>query len=445
MSSNSKFAFFRQSGWMVIATNVGGLFMMLVHTVARKMGPQEYASFVSLLRLLIILGIPSAALQAIFARQAAAATTPAEEDQLRATTRAMGAWTFLIGLLCAALILAAGSHLARLLNISNPASIYFTAFMAVVGLWVPIGRGVLQGRHYFGGLGWLQISDGLIRFSVMLAAVVWFSGKAASGMFAAVSGQVVTVALAIWLTREIWATRATTSFRWKAWLGSAIPQTLGLGTVLAMSSLDMLFVQSLFSSSPQTALYSGAMLTGFAIVQVISPVALVMFARVTRNVARSERTDSFTMTLAATVIFGVLAGIGCTILPKLPLRFMYFSNPEMWEAAPLVPWFAWAMLPWTVANVLVQNILARGRFRVVPYLLLVPAVYAAALCLQAPSLLPMKPFDAFVRVIQTLGGANLLLCTVAGWFCRSAPAARVVDRDLAAAPAVSGTASAPAE
>ena len=42
---------------------------------------------------------------------------------------------------------------------------------------------------------------------------------------------------------------------------------------------------------------------------------------------------------------------------------MYLSNPEMWEAAPLVPWFAWALLPLTVANVLVQNILARGRFK----------------------------------------------------------------------------------
>ena len=43
---------------MVVATFAGGLFMALVHTVARKMGPQEYSTFVSLLRLLIIMGIP---------------------------------------------------------------------------------------------------------------------------------------------------------------------------------------------------------------------------------------------------------------------------------------------------------------------------------------------------------------------------------------------------
>ena len=35
------------------------------------------------------------------------------------------------------------------------------------------------------------------------------------------------------------------------------------------------------------------MLTGFAIIQFIAPVALVMFARVAQNVARAERTDAW--------------------------------------------------------------------------------------------------------------------------------------------------------
>jgi hypothetical protein len=207
----------------------------------------------------------------------------------------------------------------------------------------------------------------------------------------------------------------------------------------------MLFVQSLFSDTGQTALYGGAMLTGFAIIQFIAPVALVMFARVAQNVARAERVDSLGMTLTATLLFGCVAAVGCTLLPRLPLRLMYISNREMWDAAPLVPWFAWALLPLTVANVLVQNILARARFQAVPWLMLVPALYAACLCLEAPGLLAMKPFDAFIRVIQTLGGASLLLCALAAWFSRATPAAIALDRGSAAARAISGKASSPAE
>jgi O-antigen/teichoic acid export membrane protein len=428
---------------MVIATFAGGAGMAAVHTVASKMGKQEYSTFVSLLRLMIIMGVPAAALQTIFARQAATVTNEQQEEQLRATTRTILAWTFLVWLVGGGAVLAATKPLSHLLTISNPAALYYTVMIALTGLWIPIGKGLLQGKHEFGGLGWLQISDGIGRFAVMLLMIFVLGAKAAGGMFAAVVGQVITVIIAAWLMRDLWQRRPTVAFRWRIWLSEALPLTLGLGTILVMSSIDMLFVQGLFSDTGQTALYGGAMLTGFAIIQFIAPVALVMFARVAQNVARAERADSLGMTLAATILFGCVAAVGCTLVPSLPLRLMYFSNRQMWAAAPLVPWFAWALLPLTVANVLVQNILARARFQAVPWLILVPAVYAACLCFEAPGLLVMKPFDAFIRVIQTMGGSSLLLCGLAAWFSRPVPAATALDPVSAAAHAASDKSSSP--
>jgi O-antigen/teichoic acid export membrane protein len=444
MTSQSKSAFFRQSSWMVTATFAGGFLMAAVHTVASKMGPQEYSSFVSLLRLLIIMSVPSSALQTIFARQAATVTNDRQEDQLRATTRAILTWTFLVWVVCSAFVLAAIGPLSRLLLVSNKAALCFCVVLILTNLWIPVAKGLLQGKHQFGGLGWLQISDGVGRFSFTVVIVLFLGGKAAGAMFAAVVGQVITFIIGAWVTREHWQTRPAVAFHWQKWLADALPQTLGLGTVLVMSSMDMLFVQGVFADKSQTALYGGAMLTGFAIVQFIAPVALVMFARVAQSVARAERSDSLGMSLAATILFSSVAAVGCTLLPKLPLRLMYLSNRTMWDAWPLVPWFAWALLPVTVANVLVQNILARGRFYAVPWLMLVPAIYGAALCLQAPALVAMKPFDAFVRVIQTLGGASVLLCALAAWFSRPAPGATVSDPGSASARAVSDKSSSPA-
>jgi hypothetical protein len=445
MSVKRQSAFFRQSSWMVTATFAGGFFMALVHTVARKMGPQEYSSFVTLLRLLIILGVPFSALQTIFARQAAAVTTGQDERQLIAATRAILARTFLVWLFFAVVVLAATRPLSQLLKISNPAALWMTMLMAFTGLWIPITKGLLQGQHRFGGLGWLQITDGVGRFSVMVVVILLLKGKAAGAMFAALTGQLITAAIGAGLTRGTWWTRSTVSFDAKSWMGEAVPLTLGLGTVLLMSSMDMVFVQGLFADTRQTALYGGAMLTGFAIIQFIAPVAMVMFARVAQSVARSEGTDSLKLTLAATVTFGCVAALGCTLFPKLPLRLMYLGNREMWNAAPLVPWFAWALLPLTVANVLVQNILARARFGAVPWLMLAPGFYGAALCFQAPALVRLEPFDAFIRVIQTQGLAGLALCLLAAWFSRPAPALRVLDQDSAAARAVFGRSSSPKE
>ena len=428
---------------MVIATFAGGICMTLVHTVASKMGP-EYSTFVSLLRLLIIMSVPAAALQTVFARQTAMATTGAREEQLRATTRALLMWTFILWLVCGGAVLAATGPISRLLAIPNPAALYCTVLLVLTYTWVPIGKGLLQGRHEFGGLGWLQITDGAGRFAFMLLVIFVLHGKAAGGMFAAVVGQLITIVIAAWLTRPLWEKRPTVAFHWKGWFGEALPLTLGLGTVLVMSSIDMIFVQGLFPDKGENALYGGAMLTGFAINQFIAPVALVMFARVAQSVARAEKADSLPMTLMATALFGLIAAAGCTLLPWLPLRFMFFTNRAMWEAAPLVPWFAWALLPLTVSNVLVQNILARGRFQAVPWLVLVPVIYGAALCLQAPMLLAMQPFAAFTRVIQTLGAASLLLCGVAAWFSRLSPSAVTLDPGLAEAREVSGKSSSPA-
>jgi O-antigen/teichoic acid export membrane protein len=445
MSVKRESGFLRQSSWMVMATFAGGAFMALVHTVARKMGPEEYSAFVTLLRLLIIMGIPTAALQTIFARQAAAVTNDLQQRHLTATVRALLLGTFLVWVVCAGAVLAAMRPLSHLLKVSNPVALYFTLLIAWTGLWIPLAKGLLQGQHRFFGLGWLQISDGVGRFGVMLLVILCFGGKAAAAMFAVVVGQLMTIAIGAWLTYPIWSVRPAIAFDWKRWLAEALPLTLGLGTVLLMSSIDMVFVQGLFTDTRQTALYGGAMLTGFAIIQFIAPVALVMFARVAQNVARSERGGSLGLTLSATILFGALAGIGCTLLPALPLRLMYLGNPEMWKAAPLVPWFAWALLPLTVANVLVQNILARARFQAVLWLVLVPLAYAAALCLQAPSLVRMDAFDAFIRVIQTLGVASTVLCLLAAWFSLHPKRLTFSDRISEWAPAVSDRAIPPQE
>jgi O-antigen/teichoic acid export membrane protein len=390
------------------------------------------------------MGIPTTALQTIFARQAAAVTNEGQRNYLTASVRALLLGTFLVWVVCAAIVLGTMRPLSHLLKISNPAALYFTLVIAWTGLWIPLAKGLLQGQHRFLGLGWLQISDGVGRFCVMLLVIKFLHGKAAAAMFAAVVGQLITIVIGGWVTRSIWSARPGVAFDWKKWLEEAVPLTLGLGTVLLMSSIDMIFVQGLFTDTRQTALYGGAMLTGFAIIQFIAPVALVMFARVAQNVARSERGDSLAQTLLATILFGGLAGLGCTLLPGLPLHLMYLGNPEMWKAAPLVPWFAWALLPLTVANVLVQNILARARFEAVLWLVLVPPAYTAALCLQAPMLVRMNQMDAFVRVIQTLGVASMVLCAVAAWFSLRPKTITFSGRISELAPAVSGRASSPA-
>src|SRR5437764_14525472 len=73
-------AFFRQSGWMMLATVAGGVFMYAVHMIAKQMPKEEYGVFTTLLQIVTLMGIPAIGLQTVFAQQAAA-TLNEEHDR----------------------------------------------------------------------------------------------------------------------------------------------------------------------------------------------------------------------------------------------------------------------------------------------------------------------------------------------------------------------------
>ena len=84
--------------------------------------------------------------------------------------------------------------------------------------------------------------------------------------------------------------------------------------------------------------------------------------------------------------------------------------------APLVPWFAWCMLPLSLANVLIGHLLARERFQAVPWLLLVAIGYGVALWARQDAFRSVPEADGFRMVVATLGVFSLLLLLIAAWF-----------------------------
>src|SRR2546428_1738179 len=106
----SRFTFFRQSGWMVMAGVIMGVFMWAVHPVLVKPVDQlnrlvptgvlrsvvkrpfehdEYSLFTTLLQIVGLMSIPAAGLQIALAQQTASAVTPEQEGSLRRTVRAV--------------------------------------------------------------------------------------------------------------------------------------------------------------------------------------------------------------------------------------------------------------------------------------------------------------------------------------------------------------------
>jgi O-antigen/teichoic acid export membrane protein len=416
-----RLTFFRQSGWMMIATTLGGVFMWAVHVPAARMPKAEYGVLGALLQVLNLMLIPALGLQTVFAQQTAAAITEDRARQLARTVRQMLLAVFVIWVGMAALAVACRQTLLGSLKITNPAALWITVLIALAMLWWPILQGVLQGRQNFLWFGWVQILNGCVRFSGVMVLVWWLGCYAAGAMTAALFGFWAALLISAWHSRAVWLAPGA-PVPWRGWLGRVVPLTLGLGASQFMMAADQVFVQSIFDREV-TGLYTAAGTIGRALVIFTGPVMAVMFPKVVASAARAERTDVLAQALGATALLGGLAALACTVLPELPLRVVY--PREYLAIAPLLPWFAWCMLPLTLANVLIGNLLAREQFAAVPWLLSVAIGYGIALKVVALGISAVmqggafnlgEQMAAFQTVVRTIGCFSSLLLAVAAWF-----------------------------
>ncbi len=414
----SKHSFFRQGTWMVGATVVAGALMTLVHTVvSSRMPVEEYTSFVVLLRCLILLNIPASGLQIVFAQQSAAALTEERQRQLSSTARQVALTIFLIWLAMLVLALFVQGQIVSTLRITSPMAFWLTMCVALTSLWQPMLKGILQGNQNFMGVGGIMMLDGVGRFVSVCFIVLGLSGQCAGAMAGALFGQVLSIAAGIFWCWNIFKTPAA-PIDWRPWLKQVVPLTLGSGAVVVLANTDMVYIQSIFPDEVSKFYIAGAMI-GFALTQFTLPLAVVMFPKLVQSAARAQKSDALRLTLISTAVVGGLAVLlSCThpFIRELPLRILYLRSPKYWAAAPMVPWFLACMLLSAMANVLVNALLARAKFAIVPWLVLVTVGFLAALALLNGHLQKMEMFAAFKLVVETLSAFNGALLLLSAWF-----------------------------
>jgi O-antigen/teichoic acid export membrane protein len=259
-------------------------------------------------------------------------------------------------------------------------------------------------------LGTAVIVDGLAR-CVAVAMIVVLGGQAAGGLTGAFVGQIAALVIGLWVTRDLWR-GAKAPFDWRPWFRRVIPLTLAFSSVLLMMAADAIFVPYLFSPD-EAKYYMHAQIIGVALLSFTTPLAAVMFPKIVASAQRAHRSDALRLALGATALLLGTAAIACTLFPELPLRILFFSKPWTWKAGELVPWFAWVLLPLILTNVLVNNLMARERFGVAPWLAVVALNYGCALYLLRWRLLNMEMYAAFKMILGTLGVFSVIMFSIA--------------------------------
>lgn len=423
-------AFFRQSGWLVVANTMTGVFMTAVHPFASRMPAGDYGVFATLLRLFMILSVAATGLQIVVARLAAAALDEEGKRQLAATARAILRATFLFWLGLVLLAAWFQPFLVSKLKLTHPMAVWITLGMVLANLWLPVFVGLLQGSQNFLWLGGSQMTNGFVRCALVALGVGLLHLRSTWATTAALAGFLAALMVAWLPCRALFRTHRGRG-PGLPWAGSMLWLTGGMGSALVLMNADLVVVQYFFPEQ-LSPYYAAAATIGVALVMFTTPMAAVMFPKLVRGLAERRSSNAFWLALAGTLAMGACGAIVCTLAPEFPLRILFAGKVDFLASAVLVPWFMWAMLPVTLANVLIGSLMARGRFDCVPWLVAVAVGYVVAIVLVCQRAAHLDHFTAFKLVVQTLGVSSLLLLGVSAWFASRARGGKDLD---ASAPA----------
>jgi O-antigen/teichoic acid export membrane protein len=412
MSSDSKVvsgavrdaSFFRQSGWLMIANIAGGALMWAVHLLAKAIPQGEYGNFGALLAVVMV--VPTIPLQMVLAQQTAKALATNTERELSGVLRLMLAATGLIWLIGAILALIFQEPILNRMKVGDVRALYILLPIVLVSLWSPLLLGVLQGLQNFLWLGWSLLSNAIGRVLVAAFAVLVLHAYATGMVAGVLVGLTVAFLIAVWHTRVIWRL-PTAPFDWRGLMRQVIPLTMGFLAFQVLFTVDTLFAKSYFSQA-DADFYVSAGTMARALMWLVLPLAAVMFPRLVHSAAKSEKNNLMSLVLAGTAILAIVSAAGLSLVGRWVIPIVY--TPEyIATASAILPWYAFAIVPLAVANVLLSNLLARPTLDFV--------FPSCAVLVAVGYMVALTRFHAsMIQVLQVMGICNLLFLAVCAGF-----------------------------
>ncbi len=403
-SASPQASFFRQSGWLMIANVAGGVMMWAVHLLAKAIPPGQYGNFGAFLAVAMVL--PTIPLQMVLAQQTARAAATGNERQLSGVLRWMLGGTFVIWAVGAALVLVFQTGILAEWKVNEAGGLYVMLPIVLLSLWNPLLMGVLQGRQDFFWLGWTMLASAVGRIAFAAFAVLVIHAYATGMVAGVLFGLACCFVLALWQTRGVWTLKSE-PFDARALLAQIVPLTLGFLAFQILFTVDTLFAKAYFSQA-DADFYVSAGTMARALMWLVLPLAAVMFPRLVHSAAKAEKSNLMGLVLAGTAILALTGAAALSVLGPFIIRLAY-NQSYVAVASAILPWYAFAMVPLAVANVLLNNLLARPVLRlgfpVTVFLLALGYIWA------------LTVFHAsMVQVLQTLGVCNLIFLGVCALF-----------------------------
>ncbi len=393
-------SFARDAGIMVVSNGLAGVLFMGVHMVSgRWMQPVDYAAFVSMLGLLWIIMVPSAALQVAVARYASEYCHANAQDLWARLFRSVIRVVTIGGVIGICLWAAVSPVLRTVLPSASTGSLLWLGLIALVSMYTPVVTGALQGARRFGWMAAAGLAPGIVRLG--LAVPVCLAGGGATAMLGVFAASVIAgLAVGLVPVRRSLGTQPSLPLDLRPFSAFFWPVAAGQLLLYVFMNADIILMSRMLDG-PVFACYGKASMLARTVLFLPMPIVLAMFPRAV--VSADLKTLLAPVGIALALAVGLATGV--TVLPGLALMIMYGVEGAVYEQ--MLRAYCWAAVPLAMTMVLAQYVWARHAAKSLLWLAPVAAGYMAALWFGGKG-------DAFAMIGLLAVGNSAALCVLLG-------------------------------
>ncbi|MGD0566554.1 MAG: oligosaccharide flippase family protein [Candidatus Goldiibacteriota bacterium] len=356
----------RDSFILFSASSLVNLSNFVFHSFAsRLLGPESYGVLVTLLAVIVIVAMPSLALQMTIVKKTSIFRAHGKFGSIEKLFRLTSVWFLVIGTACMLVFTAIGmnnSAIKEFFHIQDPALYYILGAISLIMLVLPVVRGILQGMQNFIGLGISLVTDAVIRLAFLYVFVNWFSWGVRGAVSTTLAGGLTSYILGFFLIAYI--------FRFKEDEGEVVTKTelfsyarpvffSMLGFAL-LSYIDVFTVKHFFNSN-DAGLYSATSMIGKAFLYFPSAIAMTLFPKVSESHELNRGTKALLYrSLGLTAAISIAGVVFCYFFPRVIIGIMF--GEKFYAIEGIVRLFGAAIFPLVLFNVVINYALAVHRY-----------------------------------------------------------------------------------
>lgn len=267
------------------AINLGNYFYYLF--LGRKLGPEDFGVFASLISLLTLISIPGATIQ-IFSTKIAAKYGEKNQARLNYFIRSFF-WYFLaISLLLTILLNLFSGYIARFLNINSRGLILTLSFSFLFFLFIPLLRGIVAGLHRFKFLSFSSALETVFKLLLGISLVI-FGFKVYGAIIGIIASSFFSILLLIYYLKFIFIHPPKNHLKFKKQLFSLAPIFLASLIFNMFYTIDMILVKHYFPDK-EAGLYGALAKIGMMIFFLGGFISAVLLPMISRKYENKENT-----------------------------------------------------------------------------------------------------------------------------------------------------------